>query len=272
MGQLDFQHNPISDGSVRNPYSWTTVGSLSISTACSAVGMLKDHVRRSNLPPLVQPAHGMLKLTVLCVDVMPQFKAVVESIFGTVQGTARAASVRDQSTVYRMAEKAPRQEPESMARGGDGTLPAAGTHLRCCWLPGGVQRHSINAGSCGEVQGASRARHDGLRGEEQVGRQQQRWVARSHLHRADWSGAHRVRDPDGAMVHAKQVARKQLDTHKAYAKYRRYIEMLTLAGLLSTVGWRCWCWCWCWRLNSSNLLCMPYGRFGYSEIGMSMSL
>ena len=39
------------------------------------------------------------------------------------------------------------------------------------------------------------------------------------------------------VVHAKlMVARKQLDAHKAYAKYRNYSEMLNFAGLQTNSG------------------------------------
>ena len=234
MGQLDFQHNPISDGSVRNPYGWTTVGSLSISTACSAVGMLKDHVRRSNLPPLVQPAHGMLKLTVLCVDVMPQFKAVVESIFGTVQGTA----MQFWSGTKALCTGWPKRRPAKNPSRWQGVVTARCLLLaRICDVVGClVVCNDIR--SMREVVERFKAQAEP---DMMVCEVKSRWADSSE---GGWRDLICIA-PIGPgrivceiqMVHAKlQVARKQLDTHKAYAKYRRYFEMLNFAGLLSNSG------------------------------------
>eukprot|EP00729_Bicosta_minor_P000907 gene907-13521_t len=243
MEQLNFRHKTIYDQVFSTLTAEPPLGEpqdvVDFNSMCSAIGMLKEHVLRRNPPPppRVQPAKDILKLTVLCVDVMQHFKTVVKSMFGTVHRIELQFRLETKA-LYRMAEKVFLKGTRSIAMEDNRTLPA-GAHFcsSICDVVGCLVVCN-DFRSMREVVERLKAQAEP---DVMVCEVKSRWVDSSE---GGWRdlicivsiGPQRIMC-EIQVVHAKLlVARQGLDAHKAYAKYRSYSEMLNFAGLLSDSG------------------------------------
>lgn len=230
-------------------FSKRTTGSesnkLDFESMCNAITALSDQVSSSNPPPRQQPTGDPLKLMCLCVDVMPQFEAIVRSMLGDVERIKLV--FRDETkALYRVGEKSILKGPSSKSNNGDGIL-LDDTSLDCsavCDVVGCLVicqdfkcMKDVVDKFKEQVQSPKEEGAD-------VYQLKSRWTVGSDGGWRDLMCMLAISEAGSStapIICEVQVvldtmfnARKGMKGHQAYAKFRSFFEMLNFEGLLPT--------------------------------------